>query len=75
MKRKLEKLAPAIAAAESRTPSLTALDAAPVVDAYPVLKQKREQKPPDEAEMTAEGQAFLLAIEGGKRAKEEDSQT
>jgi len=76
IKRKLERLAPAIKAAESRIPPLTAPDDLSVVDAYPALQKKREQKPlrsvslrPDEAEMTEDGKAFLLAIEGGKRVR------
>jgi alkanesulfonate monooxygenase SsuD/methylene tetrahydromethanopterin reductase-like flavin-dependent oxidoreductase (luciferase family) len=68
-KRKLERLIPAIEAAEARIPPLTAPDDVPVVDAYPALQKKLEQKPPDEAEMTEDGKAFLLAIEGGKRVR------
>ena len=68
-KRKLERLAPIIEAAESRIPPLTKLDEIPTVTAYPALKQQREGKPPEEAEMSEDGKAFLLAIEGGQRTK------
>ena len=67
VKRKLDRLGPAIEAAESRIPRLTAPEDAPVVDAYPILKKKLERKDPSEAEMTEDGKALLLAIEGGKR--------
>ena len=68
-KRKLEKLAPIIEAAESRIPPLTELDEIPTVTAYPALKQQREGKPSEAAEMSEDGKAFLLAIEGGQRVK------
>ena len=68
-KQKLERFAPIIEAAESRIPPLTELDEIPTVTAYPALKQQREGKPPEEAEMSEDGKAFLLAIEGGQRVK------
>ena len=68
-KQKLERIAPIIEAAESRIPSLTELDEIPTVTAYPALKQQREGKPPEAAEMSEDGKAFLLAIEGGQRVK------
>ena len=69
VRQKAERLSSAIEAAESRTPPLTTLDDVPVVDSYPVLKKKREQQDSDEVEMTEDGPAFLLSIEGGKRTK------
>ena len=69
VRQKAERLSSAIEAAESRTPPLTTLDDVPVVDSYPVLKKKREQQDSDEIEMTEDGPAFLLSIEGGKRVK------
>ncbi len=68
-KQKLERLAPIIEAAESRLPPLTELDEIPTVTAYPALKKEREGEPPEEAEMSEDGKAFLLAIEGGQRVK------
>ena len=68
-KQKLERLAPTIEAAESRIPPLTELDEVPTVTAYPALKKQVEGKPPAEAEMSEDGKAFLLAIEGGQRVK------
>ena len=68
-KQKLERLAPIIEAAESRIPPLTELDEIPTVTAYPALKKQFEGKPPEEAEMSEDGKAFLLAIEGGQRVK------
>ena len=68
-KQKLERLAPIIEAAESRIPPLTELDGIPAVTAYPVLKKEREGEPPEQAEMSEDGKAFLLAIEGGQRVK------
>ncbi len=69
VRQKAERLSSAIEVAESRTPPLTTLDDVPVVDSYPVLKKKREQQDSDEIEMTEDGPAFLLSIEGGKRLK------
>ena len=68
-KQKLERLAPIIEAAESRIPPLTELDEIPTVTAYPALKKEREGEPPEQAEMSEDGKAFLLAIEGGQRVK------
>ncbi len=68
-KQKLERLAPIIEAAESRIPPLKELDEIPAVTAYPVLKKEREGEPPEQAEMSEDGKAFLLAIEGGHRVK------
>ena len=69
-KQKLERLAPIIEAAESRIPPLTELSEVPTVTAYPTLKKQLEGKPPEEAEMSEDGKAFLLAIEGGQRVKQ-----
>ena len=68
---KKERLAKAIERAEARKPVLTALSEVPVVDAYPVLKRKLEEKA-EEAESTEiseDGEKFLLSIEGGKRTE------
>ena len=73
-KQKLERLAPIIEAAESRIPPLTELDEIPTVTAYPALKKELEGKQPEEAEMSEDGKAFLLAIEGGQRVKKTASQ-
>jgi alkanesulfonate monooxygenase SsuD/methylene tetrahydromethanopterin reductase-like flavin-dependent oxidoreductase (luciferase family) len=73
-KQKLERLAPIIEAAESRIPPLTELDEIPTVTAYPALRKELEGKPPEEAEMSEDGKAFLLAIEGGQRVKKTASQ-
>ena len=73
-KQKLERLAPTIEAAESRIPPLTELDEVPTVTAYPALRKQLEGKPPEEAEMSEDGKAFLLAIEGGQRVKKTASQ-
>ncbi len=66
---KNERLAEVIAAAEERKPMLTTLSEVPVVDSYPVLKRKLEEKKeaPDDTEMSDDGEKFLLSIEGGKR--------
>ncbi len=66
---KNERLAEVIAAAEKRKPMLTPLSEVPVVDSYPVLKRKLEEKKeaPDDTEMSDDGEKFLLSIEGGKR--------
>ena len=68
-KQKFERLAPIIEAAESRIPPLTELDEIPTVTAYPALKKQRKGEPPEQAEMSEDGKAFLLAIEGGHRVK------
>ena len=65
----MKRLAPIIEAAESRIPPLTELDEIPTVTAYPALKKELEGEPPEEAEMSEDGKAFLLAIEGGQRVK------
>ena len=44
VERKNERLAEAIGRAEERRPALTDLEEVPVVDAYPVLKRKLEEK-------------------------------
>ncbi len=66
---KNERLAEVIAAAEKRKPMLTTLSEVPIVDSYPVLKRKLEEKKeaPDDTEMSDDGEKFLLSIEGGKR--------
>ena len=69
VEQKNERLAEAIGRAEERRPALTDLEKVPVVDAYPVLKRKLEEKaeeggPP---EIGDDGEKFLLSIEGGKR--------
>ena len=71
VEKKNERLAEAIGRAEERRPALTDLEEVPVVDAYPVLKRKLEEKaeasgPP---EIGDDGEKFLLSIEGGKRTK------
>lgn len=69
--KKNERLAEVIAAAEKRKPTLTTLSEVPVVDSYPVLKRKLEEKKevPDDTEMSDDGKKFLLSIEGGKRTE------
>ena len=66
---KNERLAKAIERAEGRKPALTSLSEIPTVDAYPVLKQKLEEKKEEsgDSEMSDDGKNFLLSIEGGKR--------
>ena len=56
---------------EKQKPSLTALSEVPVVDSYPVLKRKLEEKAEaaGATEMSDDGEKFLLSIEGGKRAE------
>ncbi|MDE0556710.1 MAG: LLM class flavin-dependent oxidoreductase, partial [Candidatus Poribacteria bacterium] len=68
---KNERLTEIIVAAEKRKPVLTALSEVPVVDSYPVLKRKLEEKKevPDDTEMSDDGKKFLLSIEGGKRTE------
>jgi alkanesulfonate monooxygenase SsuD/methylene tetrahydromethanopterin reductase-like flavin-dependent oxidoreductase (luciferase family) len=67
--KKNERLAEVIEVAEKRKPALTALSEVPVVDSYPVLKRKLEEKKeePSDTEMSDDGKKFLLSIEGGKR--------
>jgi alkanesulfonate monooxygenase SsuD/methylene tetrahydromethanopterin reductase-like flavin-dependent oxidoreductase (luciferase family) len=67
--KKNERLAKAIESAEEQKPALTSLGETPVVDAYPVLKQKLEEKKEEssDSEMSDDGKKFLLSIEGGKR--------
>ena len=67
--KKNERFAEATERAEGRKPALTSLDELPIVDSYPVLKRKLEEKT-EEAnnnEMSEDGEKFLLSIEGGKR--------
>ena len=67
--KKNERLAEVIATAEKRKPALTSLSEVPIVDSYPVLKRKLEEKKeePGDTEMSDDGKKFLLSIEGGKR--------
>ena len=69
VRKKDERLAEVIAAAEKRKPVLTSLSEVPIVDSYPVLKRKLEEKTeaPGDTEMSDDGEKFLLSIEGGKR--------
>lgn len=66
---KNERLAEAIEKAEAQKPALTALSEMPIVDSYPVLKRKLEEKKEErcDVEMSDDGKKFLLSIEGGKR--------
>ncbi len=67
--KKNERFAEATERAEGRKPALTSLSEIPIVDSYPVLKRKLEEKT-EEAnnnEMSEDGEKFLLSIEGGKR--------
>ncbi|MCY3550056.1 MAG: LLM class flavin-dependent oxidoreductase [Candidatus Poribacteria bacterium] len=66
--KKNERLAEATQRAEGQKPALTSLSEVPIVDSYPVLKRKLEEKA-EEAnnEMSDDGKNFLLSIEGGKR--------
>ncbi len=66
--KKNERLAEATQRAEERKPALTSLSEVPIVDSYPVLKQKLEEKAEEtNNEMSDDGKNFLLSIEGGKR--------
>ena len=66
--KKNERLAGATQRAEGRKPALTSLREVPIVDSYPVLKQKLEKKAEEtNNEMSDDGKNFLLSIEGGKR--------
>ena len=69
VERKNERLAEAIGRAEGRRPALMDLEEVPVVDAYPVLKRKLEEKAEESgpSEISDDGEKFLLSIEGGKR--------
>jgi alkanesulfonate monooxygenase SsuD/methylene tetrahydromethanopterin reductase-like flavin-dependent oxidoreductase (luciferase family) len=64
---KRERLAPAIETAEARVPPIITPKELPAVDAYPVIKQKEEQKEQQPAEPSEEGREFLLSIEGGRQ--------
>lgn len=70
--RKNERLADAVGAAEARKSPLTPLSEIPIVDAYPVLKRKMEEKTAEVGgtEMSEDGKKFLISIEGGKRREE-----
>ena len=67
--KKNERFAEATERAEGRKPVLTALNEIPIVDSYPVLKRKLEEKTEEtnNNEMSEDGEKFLLSIEGGKR--------
>lgn len=66
--KKNERLAEATQRAEERKPALASLREVPIVDSYPVLKQKLEEKAEEtNNEMSDDGKNFLLSIEGGKR--------
>ena len=66
--KKNERLAEATQRAEGRKPALTSLSEVPIVDSYPVLKQKLEEKAEEtNNEISDDGKNFLLSIEGGKR--------
>ena len=69
---KNERLAESIEKAEAQKPALTVLSEMPIVDSYPVLKRKLEEKKeePSDTEMSEDGKKFLLSIEGGKRTSD-----
>ena len=69
--KKNQRLAEATERAEGRKPDLTTLNEIPIVDAYPVLKQKLEKKVAEtnDTQMSDDGKKFLLSIEGGKRTE------
>ncbi len=71
IEQKYKRLEAAITAAKSNIPALTTLHSTPIVDSYPVLKKKLEEKvtEPTEPEMSEDGKNFLLSIEGGPRKK------
>ena len=73
IEQKNKRLENAITAAESNTPALTSLESTPIVDSYPVLKKKLEEKVTEttEPEMSEDGKNFLLSIEGGPRNQTE----
>lgn len=68
---KSERLAEAIETADTDKPELTSLSKTPLVDSYPILKKKLEEKTEevDEPEMSEDGKKFLSSIEGGTRQK------
>lgn len=70
-KNKNERLAEAIETADTDIPELTSLSKTPLVDSYPILKKKLEEKTEevDEPEMSEDGKKFLSSIEGGTRQK------
>lgn len=70
-KTKNERLAEAIETAETHKPELASLSKTPLVDSYPILKKKLEEKTEevDEPEMSEDGKKFLSSIEGGTRQK------
>ena len=70
-KNKNELLAEAIETAEIHKPELSSLRKTPLVDSYPILKKKLEEKTEDvdEPEMSEDGKKFLSSIEGGTRQK------
>ncbi|MDE0467842.1 MAG: LLM class flavin-dependent oxidoreductase [Candidatus Poribacteria bacterium] len=67
--KKSERLAEATEKAEGQKPALTSLSEVPIVDSYPILKRKLEEKTEEtnDSEMSDDGKKFLLSIEGGKR--------
>ena len=67
--KKNERFAEATERADGQKPALTSLSEIPIVDAYPVLKRKLEEKVEETSdnEMSDDGKNFLLSIEGGKR--------
>ena len=66
--KKNERFVEATERAESRKPVLTSLSEIPIVDSYPVLKRKLEEKTEEtNNEISDDGEKFLLSIEGGKR--------
>ena len=71
VERKTKRFADAIERAEKQKPALASLSEIPVVDAYPVLKRKLEEKTEETetTEMSDDGEKFLLSIEGGKRTE------
>ena len=70
--KKDERFAEATERAEGRKPALTSLGEIPIVDSYPVLKRKLEEKTEETNanEMSEDGEKFLLSIEGGRRSTE-----
>ena len=68
---KNECLTEAIETAETHKPELTSLSKTPLVDSYPILKKKLEERTEevDEPEMSEDGKKFLSSIEGGTRQK------
>ena len=69
--KKSERFAEATERAEGRKSALTSLNEIPIVDSYPVLKRKLEEKTEEtNNEMSEDGEKFLLSIEGGRRTTE-----